>query len=274
VGHPIAPFDNPPSSRDRPARLGPTRAPDHHSPNRRSAPVPGYAATGLPNAVSRRDVDNELEAFCCGSIGPVSDDRWNSNLHSFEHLMGRIPADARCGVDVGCGEGETTRRLRRRLPSVIGIDIDLASIEMARSYEDDINYVHGDFMLVDLPAASFDVVSAVAVIHHVDLCEGLTRLAALVRPGGLLLVVGLARSRSVLDLARDGRDAVSIRRHTFSKDIWETPAPKVWPPPLTYSQARTAARSVLPTATFERVGYFRYGLTWVRGSTLGTHVGD
>ena len=178
--------------------------------------------------------------------------------------MGAIPGDARCGLDIGCGEGETSRRLRRRLPSMVGVDIDLASIEMARSYDDDIDYVLGDFVVVDLPVESFDVVSAVAVSHHVNLCEGLTRLAALVRPGGVRLVVGLARSRSVLDVARDGRDAVGIRRHTFTKDVWETPAPKLWPPPLTYSQARTAARSVLPTATFERVGYFRYGLTWVR----------
>lgn len=178
--------------------------------------------------------------------------------------MGAIPTDARNGLDVGCGEGETTRRLRKRLPWVTGVDIDLASIDVARSHDDDIDYVHGDFTFFDLPEASFDVVSAVAVIHHVDLCEGLTRLAALVRPGGVLLVVGLARSRSVLDVARDGRDAVAIRRHTFTKEVWETPAPKLWPPPLTYSQARTVARSVLPTATFGRVGYFRYGLSWFR----------
>lgn len=158
------------------------------------------------------------------------------------------------------------RRLRRRLSSVMGVDVDRASIEMARSYNDDIDYVQGDFTLVALPEGSFDVVSAVAVVHHVDLCTGLTRLAALRRPGGVLLVVGLARSRSVIDLARDGRDALAIRRHTFTKDVWETPAPKVWPPPLTYSQERIAARSVLPTAALRRVDYFRYGLTWVRAS--------
>lgn len=119
----------------------------------------------------RRDVDDDLEALGCGIIGRVGGDRWNSNLHSFEHLMRRIPADARCGVDVGCGEGETTRRLRRRLTSVIGIDIDPASIEIARSCDDDIDYVHGDFMLVDLPEGSFDVVSAIAVVYHVDLAK-------------------------------------------------------------------------------------------------------
>ena len=178
--------------------------------------------------------------------------------------MGSIPNGARRGLDVGCGEGETTRRLRMRVPSVVGLDRDLPSVELARSYDDDIDYVHGDFGGVDLPDGAFDVVTAVAVLHHLDQRTGLAKLAALVRPGGVLLVVGMARSRAVGDFARDAVDAVAVRRHTFTKDVWETPAPKLWPPPLTYGDTRAASLSVLPTGQFRRVGYFRYGLTWVR----------
>lgn len=197
----------------------------------------------------------------------MSDVRWNSNLHCLEQLMGSISPTARRGLDVGCGEGETTRRLRTRVPSMTGLDIDLPSIEVARSYGDDIDYVHGDVTSIDLPDESFDVVAAVATLHHLDHAAGLTRLADLVRPGGVLIVVGLARSRSPIDFTRDARDAAAIRRHTFTKDVWETPAPKIWPPPLTYSEARAASVSVLPSARFERIGYFRYGLTWTRPET-------
>jgi hypothetical protein len=35
------------------------------------------------------------------------------------------------------------------------------------------------------------VVTAEASLHHLPLCEGLTRLAELTRPGGLLIVIGL-----------------------------------------------------------------------------------
>lgn len=178
--------------------------------------------------------------------------------------MGLIPAAARHGLDVGCGEGETTRRLRTRVPSMTGLDTDEPSIEVARSYCDDIEYVHGDLASAAIPDQSFDVVAAVAVLHHLDHSAGLARLAELLRPGGLLVVVGLAQSRSLLDFVRDARDAVVIRRHTLTKTVWETPAPKVWPPPLTYSQARAASRSVLPSARFERIGFFRYALTWTR----------
>ena len=191
-------------------------------------------------------------------------ERWNSNLHAFGRLLDRIPAGATSGLDVGCGEGETARRLRVCVPAVVGVDPDLASIETARAFDDDIAYVLGDLTSVDLPPASYDVVTAVAVIHHLDHCTALERLASFVRPGGVLLVVGLARSRSIRDLVRDAFDAVAVRRHTFRNDVWETPAPKVWPPPITHADARRVTREVLPDAVVERLPYFRYGITWTR----------
>lgn len=136
--------------------------------------------------------------------------RWNSNLHAFEELLRAVPVSARCGLDVGCGEGETARRLRQRVPSVVGLDHDLASIELARSYGDDVDYLHGNLDDADLPIGAFGVVT---------------------------------------------------------KEVWQTPAPKLWPPPLTYADTRAASLSVLPDCQFRRVGYFRYGLTWVRPTT-------
>jgi len=194
----------------------------------------------------------------------VGDVRWNSNLHAFERLLRAIPGGSQSGLDVGCGEGETARRLRTVVPSVVGIDPDRPSIDLARSHGDDIEYVVADLESADLPVATFDVVTAVAVLHHLDQRSALDRLAALVRPGGLLLVVGLARSGSLRDLARDATDSVAVRRHTLFKDVWHTPAPKVWPPPLSYAETRAVSLDALPGASFARVRYFRYALTWRR----------
>lgn len=192
----------------------------------------------------------------------MPDDRWNSSLHAFEILLRSVPEGSRRGLDVGCGEGETARRLRTRVESVVGIDPDQASIEQARAHDDDIEYLLGGLGEVDVAAASFDVVSSVAMLHHVDQVWGLTQLARLVRPRGMLLVVGLARSRSPRDFARDARDAVAIRRHTMTRGVWETPAPKLWPPPLTYAQTRVVSLTTLRGARYERLPYFRYGLIW------------
>ena len=79
-----------------------------------------------------------------------------------------------------------------------------------------------------------------------------------------MLVVGLARSRSVADFGRDAFDGIALRRHALGKRVWETPAPKLWPPPLTYAQVRQASVEILPDARFRRVPYFRYALTWTR----------
>ena len=86
--------------------------------------------------------------------------------------MGVIPTDAAAGSMSVAGRARRPGVSGERLPSVTGIDIDLASIEWPVPRDDDIDYVHGDFTLVDLPEASFDVVTAVAVMHHVDLRVG------------------------------------------------------------------------------------------------------
>lgn len=197
----------------------------------------------------------------------MSSQRWNSNLHAFDLLLDSVPPEARQGLDVGCGEGETARRLRRRVPRVVGLDPDRPSIEQARSCGDDIDYIAGELESADLPEASFDVVTAVAMLHHVDHQVGLNGLRRLVRPGGWLLVVGMARSSSPRDFGRDAVDAVAVRRHTLTKGVWDTPSPKVWPPPLTYGEARDISIEALPGARFRRVPYFRYALTWTRPNT-------
>ena len=89
------------------------------------------------------------------------------------------------------------------------VDIDLPSLELARAQDcEGITYLEADFMTADLPE-TYDVVVALAVMHHVPLEAGLERLKSLLNPGGMLLVVGLAAS----DLPRDaGWDAAARAR--------------------------------------------------------------
>lgn len=190
--------------------------------------------------------------------------RWNANLHALANLLDQIPATARTALDVGCGEGESTRRLRDRVPVVLGLDEHEPSIAQARSEGGDIDYVLGDLLTTDLPADAFDVVCSVAMLHHLDHRRGLEEMARLVRPGGRILVVGIARSRSLADWTRDAVDWLALRRHPLFAEQWHTPSPKVWPPPLSYGQAREVSLEVLPGATFERVPFRRYALTWTR----------
>jgi 2-polyprenyl-3-methyl-5-hydroxy-6-metoxy-1,4-benzoquinol methylase len=139
--------------------------------------------------------------------------RWNHNVH-YHPLILAAPAGCARALDVGCGEGVLTRELRSVSERVVGIDLDPPSIELARAQGGEgIEYVLGDFLEHSFETASFDLVASVAVLHHVDAEAGLARMAALVRPGGALVVVGLARSQSLGDYAFDVAGAVATRVH-------------------------------------------------------------
>ena len=121
--------------------------------------------------------------------------RWNHNIHHHPLILGAAPSGCRNALDVGCGEGVLTRELRGVSERVVGIDCDRPSIEAARAQgADGVEYVLGDFFEHPFEPGSFDLVASVATLHHVDAEKGLARMAELVRPGGALAVIGLARS--------------------------------------------------------------------------------
>ena len=160
-----------------------------------------------------------------------------------------------------------TRELRSASKRVVGIDLDWPSIELARAQGGEgVEYVLGDFLKQSFEPASFDLVASVAALHHMDAETGLRRMAHLVRPGGALVVVGLARSRHLRDLALDVAGAVATRVHThvLRKRYWEHSAPKVWPPPLSYAELRRTAARVLPGVEYRRHVLWRYSLVWTR----------
>jgi hypothetical protein len=104
-----------------------------------------------------------------------------------------------------------------------------------------------------------------------DAEAGLTRMACLVRPGGALAVVGLARSCQLRDFALDVVGAVVTRVHlnVLRKRYWEHSAPKVWPPPLSYAELRRTAARLLPGVEYRRHVLWRYSLLWTRPKSEG-----
>lgn len=198
---------------------------------------------------------------------PMSTERWNHNLHFHPLILAAVQADAHCALDVGCGEGILTRELRAVCERVVGIDLDRPSIELARAQGGEgVEYVLGDFLEHAFEPASFDLIASVAALHHMEAATGLARMASLVRPGGVVVVVGLARTRGLTDLAFDVAGAVATRvhEHVLGKRYWEHDAPKVWPPPLCYSELRRTAERVLPGVRYRRHVLWRYSLVWRR----------
>lgn len=195
--------------------------------------------------------------------------RWNHNIHYGRQLLELVPNGVRHAVDVGCGEGWLVRELRTKVPQVVGIDPDAFSIvaACASSDTDGIEFLQGDFLTYPFEPCSFDVITAVASLHHMDEEAALGRMAELLRPGGLLGVVGLARTRSAEDLAFDVAGAFVTRFHKLTKTYCETPAPKAWAPPHVYGEVRRFSARVVPNRAFRRRVMWRYTLTWTKPPT-------
>jgi 2-polyprenyl-6-hydroxyphenyl methylase/3-demethylubiquinone-9 3-methyltransferase len=66
-------------------------------------------------------------------------------------------------LDVGCGEGRTTRYIARDAASVVGVDPDAERIELARCAAEEegscpVVYRCADAVTMEFPVASFDAV--------------------------------------------------------------------------------------------------------------------
>jgi SAM-dependent methyltransferase len=232
------------------------------TPDRRVPPPPEFILGG--------DVLSRQRCLSC-RVTARQDPRWNHNVHYQQLLIDAIPASASSALDIGCGDGFLVRRLADHLPHVVGIDLDEPSLARAHTEVADlpagrVELVHGDVLRHPFEPGSFDVVVAVATLHHLDARTGLLRMRELVAPGGTLGLVGLAAastpSDALLSLAGTVADrpyqAITRRRY------WEQTSPTVWPPPESYRSMRELVADLLPGARFRRHVFWRYSVLWSR----------
>ncbi len=189
--------------------------------------------------------------------------RWNNNIHYHQVILDAIPESARTALDVGTGNGLLAADLHKCIPDVTGLDADADVLESARHEDGDVNWIVGDVLTYPFEPASFDVVASVATLHHLpDITQTLTHLADLVAPGGVLAVVGLARSTRPSDALYDLAGFLQQQRYKRRHGIWAHSAPIVWPPPHSYSEVRRAAVQALPGVQWRRLTMWRYALVW------------
>ncbi|GAC69612.1 class I SAM-dependent methyltransferase [Gordonia soli] len=192
--------------------------------------------------------------------------RWNHNIHYHSVVLSAIPESARSALDVGTGNGLLAVDLRRRLPDVTAIDCDTRVLDAAAAEagvaHPDINWIADDVMSHRFDQ-TFDVVASVATLHHLpDLEAALLRYAELANPGGVVVIIGLAKATRPREIAMSLWGVVQHRWYSWRRGLWEHDAPTVWPPPHSYRDVRSAAGSILPGASFRQLPMFRYAIVW------------
>lgn len=154
--------------------------------------------------------------------------------------------------------------MRDRVSHGVGVDIYPSSLALATTAGGDVEYVRGDFLTHDFGSGSFDYVASVAALHHMDVEPASARMRRLLRPGGVLAVVGVAR-RSHADSPYDAAGFFAHRLLKVRHGYWQHPCP-VADPTMTHRQVRNVVARVLPGARYRQHVLFRFSVVW--GSPL------
>jgi len=191
----------------------------------------------------------------------MSNDPWSHNLQYHPLVLRSIPHGCSRALDVGCGRGLLAHQLADRCREVVAIDIDRNALANATSPSPALRFIEGDVMTFPFQAGSFDLITAIASLHHLPLAPALARFRYLLKPRGILVVVGLYRNRSPADYATAAiaMPISWVRRHT--RPLAETGAP-LREPSTTLGEIETTCNQLLPGAILRRRLYFRYSLFW------------
>jgi SAM-dependent methyltransferase len=167
-------------------------------------------------------------------------------------------------------------KLASRFAHVTGIDADegmaaAASARLADEPRVSIMRCRFDELAEAASGDEADLITMVAVLHHLDLGDTLQRIPRLLAPGGRLLVVGLAKVGSPADAAVDLMSAaanpvVGLIKHPRparpAGEAHDEPIMPVRDPSTTLAEIATTASACLPGATIRRRLFFRYTLRW------------
>lgn len=204
---------------------------------------------------------------------------WSHNDHYHRVLLERVPAGASRALDVGCGTGAFARKLATRVAHVDAIDRSADALELGRERSagiDNIRFVDADLFDFGGDERGYDFISLIAVIHHMDFEAAAERLRALLAPGGVVAILGIAREDTLPEFAkravRFGVNAAvgaafAVRRAVGRPALIPTgrfagPEAPVRDPSMTFRDVRAAAPVAFPDSTYRRLFYWRYLLTY------------
>ncbi|MFJ8467686.1 class I SAM-dependent methyltransferase [Streptomyces swartbergensis] len=195
---------------------------------------------------------------------------WDHNAHFHRWILRQLPRRVRSALDVGCGSGDLARLLAGRAERVHGVDADPAITALARELTPTaapVTYAVADAP-AGLPDGPYDVITCVAVVHHLPFTRALAAFRDRLAPGGTLVIVGVSRERTPVDhLLSAASVPLNIVMALLKNRGRPAPHPvsmtaRTSPADMTFPEIAREARNVLPGARLRRRLFWRYTLVW------------
>jgi 2-polyprenyl-3-methyl-5-hydroxy-6-metoxy-1,4-benzoquinol methylase len=191
---------------------------------------------------------------------------WDHNAHHHDWILRRLPARVDRALDVGCGTGGFARRLSAVARRVDALDRDAQVMATARELTADpaVHHLLAGLEDADLEPG-YDVVTAIAVLHHVPFEPALLRLRELLAPGGTLVVLGVYREETRGDVALSRLAVPANLVVGWAKNLRRRQvvgAAPTAPATLTLAEVRAAAGRATPGAAIRRHLFWRYSLVF------------
>lgn len=194
----------------------------------------------------RSRFDADVERFSNLDSGQVATVDAALCLELVAQAAAAVSPHALAALDIGCGAGNYSLKLRERLPQVKFTLVDLSEPMLDRAklrLGDSVAAARqGDIRTLDFAAGSFDLVLAAAVFHHLrspDEWEGVfARLHRWLRPGGSVWIFDLVAHESAavgaLLWTRYGAYLEDLGGAAYREKVFRYIEEEDTPAPLTY----------------------------------------
>lgn len=195
---------------------------------------------------------------------------WSHNDAFHEWIITRLPSRRVEALDVGCGRGQLLSVLSEHFTHVHGTDIDASMRRVSMARCAGLTNVTVGAERLEEAAGGADLVTMVAVLHHLDLAGALQQVRRLLNPGGRFLCVGLARPESTVDRLWDAASVLTNPIIGFVRHPWVATQPSaaapfpVKDPKLAFAQIRVVVDEELPGAKMRRHLGFRHTIEWTK----------
>lgn len=189
---------------------------------------------------------------------------WNHNSAYYPWIKKKTDS-CKTILDVGCGDGSLALFLNDGTKRIVGIDIDIHSIEKANANNDGNNV---DFYCCNFADYStdmkFDAIVFVASIHHMNMTKSLQKAKSLLSPSGKLLIVGIAEPSTILDWIFEAvriipSKLISAVHNMKTSEELEIKTDYHF---LKMNDVRSIIRQELPGASIKYALHYRYLLEW------------